>query len=565
MMAENSYATGAPVLVDSPKDRSQRVFNIAGALPERASLHPFRRAIVFPEGYAGSQRCYSHLTYQQLDRRSDLAAHGLARHGIQRGDRILLMVRPGPDFVALTFALFKMGAVPILIDPGMGRANLKQSIAQVAPDGLVGIPLAQLFRLLNRKRFASVQKLVTVGGRRWLWGGAHLDRLTDPTDGAYPLAQTLADDPAAILFTTGSTGPPKGVCYTHGMFGAQTELIREHYGISEGEIDMPAFPLFVLFSVAWGTTSVIPDMDPSRPAQVDPAKIVEAITDQGVTYSFGSPAIWRRVGEYCQERQIRLPSLQRILMAGAPVPEAVLRPFEQILGPDADTHTPYGATEALPLTSLHGKAILGETTQATREGKGVCVGPPLPGITLRIIEISDGPIAEWQESLCLAQGEIGEIAVKGAPVTRSYEGRPEQTALAKIAEQDELWHRMGDLGYIDDSGRLWVCGRKAHRVITTEGRLLYTLCCEGIFNTHEAVFRSALVGVDGKPLIVIELAPGQQQSAGLTETLLALAQTAEQTRAIQTLLYHPSFPVDIRHNAKIFREQLTVWARGQLS
>ncbi len=543
---------------------AEPLFNIASALPVRAERHPQRKAIVFPENYnAGGKRCYSHLTYEQLDRRCDQFAHALKRQGISRGHKILLMVRPGPDFVSLSFALFKIGAVPVLIDPGMGRSNLKQSIAQIQPDGLVGIPLAQLFRVFNRKAFRTARYTVTVGGRRWLWGGGLLERMIDPSDGHFPVAETRSTDPAAILFTTGSTGPPKGVTYQHGMFRAQVEMIREHYGIQEQEVDLPAFPLFVLFSVAWGTTSIIPDMDPSRPAQVEPAKIVEAIQDHGVTYTFGSPAIWRRVGVYCAERGLTLPSVRRILMAGAPVPEQVLRPFQQILGPQADTHTPYGATEALPLCSLHGREILQDTAVETRQGAGVCVGKPLPQVTLRIIRIDDGTIDLWDDRLCLPQGEIGEIVVKGPPVTQEYHLHPEQTRQAKIAEGDQIWHRMGDLGYLDRQGRLWVCGRKAHRVKTDAGPL-YTIPCEAIFNQHPAVLRSALVGVGTRAVIIIELERGHSPSDELSAELLELARAADHTRSIGTVLYHPCFPVDIRHNAKIFREKLTLWAEERL-
>ncbi|MEO7910689.1 MAG: fatty acid CoA ligase family protein, partial [Roseiflexaceae bacterium] len=366
---------------------------------------------------------------------------------------------------------------------------------------------------------------------------------------------------------------PKGVAYEHGMFNAQIGTIQALYDIRPGEIEMPAFPLFALFNVAMGATSAIPDLDPTRPAACDPAKIVEIMNDQGVTSTFGSPAIWNKVTRYCIEHDIRLPQLQRVLMAGAPVPSAIHQRFQNILEAPADTHTPYGATEALPITSISGREAL--AVQATRADPtaGTCVGRPVPGITLRVITITDQPIERWDERLSLPANQVGEIVVKGQLVTTSYINRPAATRLAKIPEGSATWHRMGDLGYLDDDGRLWFYGRKSHRVQLAD-TCLYTEPCELVFNQHAAVYRSALVGVrsrDGsnQPVIVIELEAGRQPRSTAEHTrligeLLALGARAPMTAAITTVLFHPSFPVDIRHNAKIFREKLAVWAYERL-
>ena len=194
-------------------------------------------------------------------------------------------------------------------------------------------------------------------GRRWFWGGVTLAELRAggqfAREGAAPLsnweaAATGADDPAAIIFTTGSTGPPKGVLFTHGNFNTQVEEIRDFYGIQPGEIDLAAFPLFGLFNGAMGATTVIPDMNPSRPALVDPEKIIEAVRDWKVTQAFGSPAIWNRVGKYCEAHGVRLATVRRVLSAG-PVPADVLARMKACIHPQGDVHTPYGATESLPV------------------------------------------------------------------------------------------------------------------------------------------------------------------------------------------------------------------------
>ena len=198
------------------------------------------------------------------------------------------------------------------------------------------------------------------------------------------------------------------------MFGAQVEAIREHFQIQPGEIDLPAFPLFALFSTALGTTCVIPDLNPSRPAQCDPDKLIDAIRKHSVTYSFGSPAIWKRVGPRCIERGVKLPNLKRILMAGAPVRGEVLAPFAKILSKDADVFIPYGATEALPVASIRGSEVLNETWALTRQGRGYCVGKPLPGMAVKVVPSTlDGPAPKSGIARRCALNEIGEIIVSG--------------------------------------------------------------------------------------------------------------------------------------------------------
>src|SRR5207302_9886094 len=213
----------------------------------------------------------------------------------------------------------------------------------------------------------SVKMAVTVG-RRWFWGGPTLARIREAIWREFPCTPTRANDTAAILFTSGSTGTPKGVVYEHGMFAAQVRELRDFYGIQEGEVDLAAFPLFALFSVAMGVTVVIPDLDPTRPSQVDPATFVATTQQYSVSQSFGSPAIWDRVGRYCVERNLTLPSLRRVLIAGASVSPPVLEQVRRILSDSADAHTPYGATSALPTSSLTARALLRETVVLTRAG-----------------------------------------------------------------------------------------------------------------------------------------------------------------------------------------------------
>jgi acyl-CoA synthetase (AMP-forming)/AMP-acid ligase II len=546
--------------------------NIAAHLPEMARLQPHTPAVFFPEGRDKSGRArYTHFTYRQLEAESNRIACALEEFGIGRGVRTALMVPPGLEFFALTFALFKVGAVPVLIDPGMGVKNLKACIEEAAPEAFIGIPRAHVARLLLGWGKESLKTLLTVG-KKIGWGGKTLQEISAsvPPGSPYVLAATNAEETAAILFTSGSTGLPKGAVYSHGNFSAQVEALRNLYDIRPGEIDLPTFPLFALFAPALGMTSVIPEMDFTRPASVDPLKIIEAIENFGVSNMFGSPALINRVGLFGAKHGTKLPSLKRVISAGAPVPAVVLERYCALLNPDAEIFTPYGATEALPVCSIGSTEILRQTRALTEQGRGVCVGRPVPGIELEIIAVSDAAIAAWSDALRVADGVIGEIVVKGSQVTASYYGRPESTALAKIdgGEKGGFFHRMGDLGYRDAVGRIWFCGRKSHRVRTAAGDL-YTIPCEAIYNTHPDVFRSALVGLgetgSQTPVICIELESGVDKSrqGAIRDELLALGAAKPLTAGIKALLFHPAFPVDIRHNAKIFREKLALWAEKE--
>jgi acyl-CoA synthetase (AMP-forming)/AMP-acid ligase II len=284
---------------------------------------------------------------------------------------------------------------------------------------------------------------------------------------------------------------------------------------------------------------------------------------------FASPALLNRVGGNGKANRVKLPSLKRVISAGAPVSPDNIEQFSALLGEDAQIHTGYGATEAFPIVSITSKEILTQTRSLSEKGYGICVGRPINDIDIQLIKITDDPIDAWSDDLRVADGDIGEITVKGALVSPEYYRDPQATALAKIKENGEIRHRMGDLGWRDDKGRIWFCGRKSHRVITADGTL-FTIPCEAIFNTHPAVYRSALVGVGPPqrqtPLICIELhkSGAAINKRDLKDELLALAAANELTRSIRTVLFHKSFPVDIRHNSKIFREKLAVWAENKI-
>jgi len=550
-----------------------RQINIASRLGEIARAAPETVAVIDCAKPRNGHQQRRSVTFEQLDRQSGVIAGGLHEMGVRPGTRLALLVKPSIEFVTLTFALFKAGSVIILIDPGMGRDNLIDCLAEAEPEGFVAIPLAQAARVRYRRRFPRARLNVTVG-RRWFWGGRTLRQLTSGSANGFEPAELRADDPAAIIFTTGSTGPPKGVLYSHGNFAGQVQQIQQRFSIQPGGMDLAGFPLFGLFNAAMGTTTVIPDMDASRPASLDPQKYVDAIGEHKINQSFASPAVWNVVARYCERTNSKLPSLKLVLSAGAPMPPHVLARLQPIIHPEGEVFTPYGATEALPVAAIGSHEILGSTSVETARGAGTCVGRAFSGIDWKVIRIEDGPIGTIEAIEELPDGEIGELIVRGPVVTKQYVTRREANLLAKITDGDSVWHRMGDVGYLDDQQRFWFCGRKAHRVRRPDGEM-FTIRCEAIFNEHPRIFRSALVGLGpaGSQVPAMICEPWREHwprdeadRTILLEELAELGRANDLTAPIASehILLHKSLPVDIRHNAKIFREQLGPWAEAQL-
>ena len=488
-------------------------------------------------------------TFAQLSTGIAKVASRLSMLGVRPRDRVAVFVADGPRFVTLVNALFHLGAVPLLIDPGMGVANVARCMREQKPRVLLGIKKAQVLRWLlalthGRDAMASVALNIVVDA--WFPGAKTLSTADDGDRDTYlPMFRQPAHETAAVLYTSGSTGAPKGVLYTHGMLTAQSQSIRDLFNVARGDVDVCCFLPFALFSVAMGTTAVFPAMDFRFPARARAENIWRALTqgaDKPATSAFASPALWEPFSQFLVAQQLKLPALKRVLTAGAPVRPQLHERLLQVLS-----------------------------------GKGTCVGAPAPGISVKIIGWHDGPIEFLDDAELLAQGEIGEIIVTGGCVTRAYDesgaSGTAANALAKIrasrADGDDddgdgddgvIWHRMGDAGYLDAAGRLWFCGRKAHRVELADGVILHSVPVEAVVETlvDGSAQRAALVGVGER---------GRQKAVVFVEQGEKAVPTLEAVRALpgcaaidEVRTFVGSFPVDRRHNAKIERERLAVLA-----
>ncbi|MCB9746541.1 MAG: AMP-binding protein [Alphaproteobacteria bacterium] len=536
--------------------------NFAALMAGHAARQPERMALAAELGDfdpENGHRLWEELSFGELHARSDALAWGLQETaGFVPGERVLMLVKPSLEFFVLGFALWKVGAVPVLIDPGMGRQGFLDCVQQIRPTALMAIPAGHLLSRLFSGTFTSITKRVAVGSG--LFGGVRADKLELEGRGAFPMAEVDADTEAALLFTSGSTGPAKAVRYTHGMFQSQARHIGRMYGIEAGEVDVPCFLPFAMFSVSIGMSVALPDIDFSQPAKAEPIAVLRAFQRYGGTQLVGSPALMRRLEAFCRERSVHLRGARRVLTFGAPIPPSLHRAFQRLLPEGAEVHTPYGATESLPVATIGSHAILDGVAEATEAGAGTCVGRVVADTEVAIIGITDKAIETWPEARRLPPGEVGEICVKGPQVSREYTERPRATRNAKIADGEGFWHRMGDLGFLDAEGRLWFCGRKSHRVTLADGTLVFPVQIEGVVNPHPEVFRSAVVGVRGEAVLIVELEPGPRDRGRVQRELRQRLAQTEVGQVITKILFHPGFPVDRRHNAKIHRLELQAWA-----
>lgn len=554
--------------------------NVASHLRAQARAQAKSMAIAVSDRKGG----FVELSYAGLEARSNAMAQALLAQGITRGSRCIVMVPPSPEFFALTFALFKIAAVPVFLDPAMGARSLKICMSSVNPRAFIAVAKAHWARMVLGWRPSCLRQSLRVGKG---WAPLSTPLIVGAAKAAEPeIAEVGKDELAAILFTSGSTGVPKGVEYTHGMFSAQVQAIGQGFEIAPGERDLSTFPLFALFGPALGMASVVPDMDPSRPGKSDPRKLLAAIEKYGCTSSFMSPALVKLLADQLRAEpsgaKRQLKSLRRIISAGAPSQRSVLKTLAQGLDERASIWTPYGMTEAMPLTRIDHRELL--ALQDKGPG-GVCVGRPLPGVEVDIIDIDHRPLTrfapldtpppcleELQESTGVARrllrNRVGEIVVRSPVVSHRYWERPVATQSSKIgAAEPGVAHRSGDLGYLDEEGRLWVCGRKSHRVQSLDATY-FSLPCESVAKRVPGVKRAALVGVGPlaaqTPVICLQLEAQADAKKVQLEVRRALGEDPR-TQGIERLLVHPSFPMDLRHNAKIHREALAKWASKKIN
>ncbi|HEU0015282.1 MAG TPA: AMP-binding protein [Longimicrobium sp.] len=429
--------------------------NIAARLAERAAHHPERDAIV-----EGAGRSARRLTFGALDRRVRELAAGLARRGIGPGDRVLLFVPMSAELYVALLACLHRGATAVFVDAWADRRRLDAAVRIANPKAFIGTPKAHLLRLLS----PAVRRipLHLAAGR-----GLFSLRRHEVAGAAEPAVAVDGDAHALVTFTTGSTGAPKAAARSHDFLWAQHLALAAHLQPRDGDVDMPTLPVFVLNNLASGVTSVLPDFDPRRPADIRPERIFRQMADERVTTSSGSPAFYERLAGWCAETGRRLP-LRALFTGGAPVLPPLARLLAEVV--EGEVGVVYGSSEAEPIAGISAREMLAAMeagAAAEPRAEGLCVGRPVPQVDVRLLRPEDGPImlgdaglAEWEG----APGEVGEVVVSGPHVLSGYLNDPDAERQNKIRDGAGIWHRTGDAAWMDGEGRLWLMGRVKERV-----------------------------------------------------------------------------------------------------
>ena len=499
--------------------------NIAARLAQRAALHPGRAAIVDKAG--------RRLTFGELDRRVRALGAGLARRGLGPGDSVLLFVPLSTDLYVALLATLHCGATAVFVDAWADRRRLDAAVRVASPKMFIGTPKAQLLRLLS----PAIRRIPVhlTAGTRLLSLRRHESTPADPA--------TVADDaPALVTFTTGSTGTPKAAARSHSFLWAQHLALVHHLRPREDDVDMPTLPVFVLNNLASGIPSVLPDFDPRRPADIDPARIHRQMREQGVTTSSGSPAFYERLGRWCAETGERIP-LRALFTGGAPV----LPPLARLLTTVADggVGVVYGSSEAEPIAGIEARHMLAAMDGAR---EGICVGRPVPEVEVKLLRPHDAPIRElggWE----VEPGETGEVAVTGAHVLAGYLNDPEAELRNKIHDAGRVWHRTGDAAWLDGDGRLWLMGRIAERV-HRDGRVWWSGAAEVRALLVEGVRHAAYLGIADaecgqRAVLCVETAAGTLSATDRERLAAALAPVpVDEVRAVRAI------PRDPRHASK---------------
>ncbi|WP_309505163.1 AMP-binding protein [Streptomyces sp. KM273126] len=494
------------------------------------------------------------ISFAQLHEGCRRTAEAFHDAGLRRGHKAVTMTRDPYELLTLVYGLFAVGAVPVLVDPGLPRPQLRACLDEVAPEAFVGEPLAHLARRALGWARGHV-RLPLVTGRAVPGLGRGLPVTVPDTDGpAWELEEPPPGDLAMIAFTSGSTGVPKGAEYHYSTLTGQLDALGPVLAPRPGDVLLAGFLPFVLLGPALGLTTLAPAVSHRAPASTPPERLLSPLLEHHASVVAASPAVLGLLAQHCVRRRLTLPSVDRVVSFGAPLRAGLADALHTVLRPDAEVLSVYGATECLPVSAISAPELRCAAGAGGRPVRaGTCLGHPLPAVQVRILDED--------------HSGVGEIAVAGPNVSPAYHARPEATAAAKVQDPEVLLHRTGDLGRLDEDGRLWFHGRKSQQV-TGAGFALPTEGVETTTDSTPGVRRTALVGV-GAPghqqaVLCVELErDGGDPQDVLRELHLTLRRHPD-GHHVGVVLVHPGFPTDIRHNSKINRERLAAWAAGRL-
>ena len=508
--------------------------NIADVLNDQAQLRADSPAIIEVRG--GRDRIVS---FRELEAASARIAHQLTVRDITAGDSVLILHGMSAELYAFLIALFRIGAQAMIVDPSAGSEFVKRCLAENPPKAFFGSMKAMLLKF-------RIPALWRIGLSIYTgpWPGALRVSLSNNGPALASIAAVAESSPALITFTSGSTGAPKGAVRTHGFLLAQHHALQQSLHHCAGAMDLTTLPVFVLANLASGITSVLPDADMRRPGHIAPRPVLRQLERLPIATMASSPAFVARLSAECRRSGRRIARLQHVFMGGAPVFPEDLRQAREAF-PQAEIVAVYGSTEAEPMAEIALSAMSDDDMNSMSQGRGLLVGLPVASISLRILRAQWGvPIAplgaDHFNALCLDAEEIGEIVVSGDHVLQGYlDGKGD--AESKFRVDATVWHRTGDLGWLDRKGRLWLMGR-ASAAIEDERGVAYPFGVECAARQIPGISRAAIVVLDGKRILAIET--DSRDSISALRESMAWANLHE-VRALRVI------PMDKRHNAKI--------------
>ncbi|MDX2376106.1 alpha/beta fold hydrolase [Microbacterium sp. LRZ72] len=522
------------------------------------------------------------VTWRQLDDRVRAIAAGLQRLGVRKGDRVSLLVPPGPTLSAIVYACLRIGAVVVVADAGLGVKGLTRAVRGAWPDVIIGeLPGLTAARALGwpglRISTARLPRIsaAALGVSHHLAEVAARGAEALRTGGSMPPEPDAGDD-AAILFTSGSTGPAKGVVYRHGQLAALRDVLAAHFEVTADTGLVTGFAPFALLGPALGTRSATPDMDVSSPRTLTASAVAAAVRASDARMVFLSPAAVLNVvataDGLTDDDRAALAGVHSFLSTGAPIGTGLLAAAGEIM-PHATAHTPYGMTECLLVTdiTLDGIREVADAAGATTES-GVCVGAPIGANRVLVSALDSDGRATGAPSA--GPGVLGEIVVSAPHLKDHYDrlwltdrGAVRETPGGAAGDAAARWHRTGDIGHLDERGRVWVEGRLPHVIVTADGPLA-PVGPEQAVERVARVRRAAVVGVGPHGLrqavVVVETDPAAARP-GLADPELTAAVRASTATPLAAVLAVPQLPTDIRHNSKIDRSRLSAWAERMLA
>lgn len=549
------------------------IFNVANIVADVAQKFPNRIAVIESFLDQSSQKIkYKKYTYDQLSKDAESVAIGLRTNGIQELTRTICMTPPSYEATVVGLALQRVGATTLWIDPSVGFKNVAERLNKLKPEAFVGIPAAFIGRSIFGWGPRFSKKSIVING--WFPGALSLKSLSTQAPSTITNPKVKPSDPAAVLYTTGSTGPAKPTLYTHQQYSQLYRVVHYSWRFDPSAsppVDLAIFPAFFFIGISAGGTMVTPPIKfpKETPAKTSPKALLNVINDCKVQTCFASPIILENIAKYAVKNQIKTPSLKRIIGGGAPIYSFVKESLLQMMEKGGQVASNYGATEALPSTELEATEAISDTFKLTKNGKGLCVGRALLDVEIRIIPISKEPIPDISNTIFLSNNEIGEIIVRGQHISTSYFQDPESDYRNKIFDKNGIWHRLGDVGYLDTKNRLWVCGR-TNQSVESDHSYIFPLIVEPIFDEHPLVLKSGLVSLKKNkqtiPVICVELIDkNKHQTKETCKSILELGQKNEASRLVKNIIIVNKLPTDPRHNSKIERTKLARYVNKNTS